>query len=91
MTNEHGGTPITEPERRRGVFRNLRLGRMALAAAAIEVPTAVASLVTGDPAYFEGATYLTVVGAGGTLYDAHNHFNNGYPAQSPVTRALIKS
>jgi hypothetical protein len=77
-------------EQQAGILKRLRLGRMALTAAAIELPAAAVSLVTGDPAYIEGATYLTAVGAGVTLYEAHNHFNNGYTVKTAVSRAFIK-
>lgn len=59
-----------------GLLNKLRLGRLGVLCAGVEVPAIVASIITKDLFYVEMGTYFNAVAAGVSAYGAHQYFRN---------------
>ena len=79
-----------EIEDRPGLFNKLRMGRVAIVSAGIELAGVSASVAyeSADPAI--GAAALNAAVVGGALYGAHQYFKNNYPKNQQPLPSLIK-
>jgi hypothetical protein len=77
-------------EKRPSTLNSVRWGRIAIAAAGVELVTGAVSILTSDPMPAEIGMYLNACLVGGSLYNAHNHVKNDYPVPSDLAAVFVK-